>query len=1103
MRDRPLGEAGQGPRPQRTAEEIFGRARDLSGAERASYVEAACRGDPALEREVLDLLERSDPADVFFRRLGLLVDPLRSRAGRAMRREEAAGADVRDAGNGLADREGAGPDAPELPPGAEVGPYRILDRIGSGGMGTVYSARDSRLDRNVALKFLPPWLAADPRAAERFRHEARAAAALDHPNICTVYEIGEERAGRPYIAMALYRGETLRARLERGPLPVDEAVRVAVAVARALAAAHARGIVHRDVKPGNVMLTTDGRVKLLDFGLARLEDVALTRPGLLRGTVSYMAPEQVRGDPAGPAADLWALGVVMYEMLAGRRPFSGGRDRARFHAILHEEPPPLGELRPEVPEALVRTVERLLRKDSADRYAGATELLAALTEPTAGRSRTRDPDARPAGSASGRRHSALRTALRRASLALAGAVIVALTAFAAWRLRGGGGPALDDQLVAVLPFRISGEDPSLAYLREGGMMELVEIELQGTPDARVAEESAVLTALHDAGATDEGAITRATAVRVAREVGAGHALLGSVASLPGRMTVQAHLYDASDRRADTTVIVEGSSAEPQAVVDGLVGRVLGLRAGEGRRLRSLTTDSLSALRLYLKGKAAYRGGRYDEAARDFVGAVRIDSSFALAAFQAWLAAESGSGRGSPGAAALLGRAWRHRDRLAPRDSEFVVLITGRNGPDDSPSGQQLLANRQQLTRRQPRNPQAWYMLGIYTVGAERSLGVSDSAAFAHAMDALEHAVAADSTFLPAYSELWNLAVARADTAALRRYDSLFRARSPTGMGAETFRCVETALDRDRPSVARIMARADSVGGAVPGRCLFFYHHLPMLSAVRDSAEDLLWRQYRWDLGPLGRSGAGILHDVELDAGRPAHAAPILAAYVRAFGSDSLTDLEWRIRYALWWDADRREAEGSVDALADTLAADPPETAGTPASSALCVLGEWRLSEGDTARANPIIRKLRALGGDGGLPGQTDALYCTRALMAWRAAERGAADAGARIDSLAHNRGGGPNDRALYREGYLIAARLLERRGDPSAALTAIRHAAATMPPIYMSTVLRTRGRLAAEIGDTAQALDAYCRYLALRTRPEPALRAQVEGVRKALEALGG
>ena len=245
-------------------------------------------------------------------------------------------------------------------------------------MATVYRASDTRLGRDVALKFLPPYATGQADAEERLLLEARAAAALEHPNVCIVHEIGETDDCRPFIAMALYEGATLKQRLREGPLPLDEARAIAIQIARGLAAAHARGIVHRDVKPGNVVLTPGGVVKLLDFGLAKMADVTLTRSGTTLGTIGYMSPEHARGDPVDHRADLWSLGVVLYEMLTGVRPFRGGSDRALLQAILHSDAEPLSSRRPEAPESLRRPVERLLRKDPAERYGSAAELLADL-----------------------------------------------------------------------------------------------------------------------------------------------------------------------------------------------------------------------------------------------------------------------------------------------------------------------------------------------------------------------------------------------------------------------------------------------------------------------------------------------------------------------------------------------------------------------------------------------------------------------------------------------------------------------------------------------------------------------------------------------------
>lgn len=263
--------------------------------------------------------------------------------------------------------------------GRQVSHFRVVRLIGRGGMGVVYQAVDLELGREVALKFLSSPRSGTDRDEARFRREAQATAALDHPNIGTVYEIGEHE-GRRFIAMTFYNGETLAARLNGQPghrLPAAEAAAVAGQLASALAAAHAAGVVHRDLKPDNVMILRDRRVKLLDFGLAKWsESATVTEKGFAVGTAAYMAPEQFRGE-SGPAADLWALGAILYEMLAGQRPF-GGERQGMVHTILYEDPPALREIRPDVPPALERLVARCLAKDPSGRFGNAAEVVAEL-----------------------------------------------------------------------------------------------------------------------------------------------------------------------------------------------------------------------------------------------------------------------------------------------------------------------------------------------------------------------------------------------------------------------------------------------------------------------------------------------------------------------------------------------------------------------------------------------------------------------------------------------------------------------------------------------------------------------------------------------------
>ena len=260
--------------------------------------------------------------------------------------------------------------------GQIVGPYRILEQLGQGGMGIVYKAQDERLGRTVALKFLPPQLSADARARERFVQEARAASALDHANICAIYDIGQTDDGRVYIVMAFYDGQTLKYRMDDGPIPVEETIEIVRQISRGLARAHEAGIVHRDIKPANIMVTDRGEVKILDFGLAKLASSSdLTKEGSTIGTAAYMSPEQSRGEAVDARSDLWSLGVVTYEMFTGKRPFGGGYDAAMLYAILNEEAAPIDQFNPAVPGGVARAVERCLRKDAAGRFSSVADFV--------------------------------------------------------------------------------------------------------------------------------------------------------------------------------------------------------------------------------------------------------------------------------------------------------------------------------------------------------------------------------------------------------------------------------------------------------------------------------------------------------------------------------------------------------------------------------------------------------------------------------------------------------------------------------------------------------------------------------------------------------
>jgi serine/threonine-protein kinase len=263
--------------------------------------------------------------------------------------------------------------------GTTAGQYVIGEELGAGGMGVVYRAHDTRLDRHVALKFLPPHLMEDEEASRRLLVEARAAAGLDHPNICTIHEIGTLEDGRSFIAMAYYPGTNLtRLIAAHGTLEPEDAVGIAVQVGEGLARAHSAEIIHRDIKPANIFVVEEGPVKILDFGIAKVAGVELTEDGAALGTVAYMSPEQIRGEALDGRTDIWSLGVVLYEMCTGERPFIGADHVAMMHGILELDVPPLDAMIPGFPTGLKTVIDRCLHKDRGGRFANVVELVTAL-----------------------------------------------------------------------------------------------------------------------------------------------------------------------------------------------------------------------------------------------------------------------------------------------------------------------------------------------------------------------------------------------------------------------------------------------------------------------------------------------------------------------------------------------------------------------------------------------------------------------------------------------------------------------------------------------------------------------------------------------------
>jgi len=523
-----------------------------------------------------------------------------------------------------------------LQPGDRLGPYAIQSLLGEGGMGEVYRGRDTRLGRDVALKVISPRLVGDPRLRRRFELEARAASVLNHPAIVTIYDVGDAE-GIPWIAMEWVEGQTLREALGTGPLPIREALQIARQIADGLAVAHAKGIVHRDLKPANVMITADGRGKILDFGLARQtgqgsEDLLsqadtlatpsgeATREGTILGTVGYMSPEQAKGRPVDFRSDQFAFGLIVYEMLSGRRAFDRPTPVETLAAVIRDEPVPLASLRPEIPPRLERVIATCLAKSPEDRFASTRELAAALDALAMGSVAVAEtPTASDVAAAPKVPH---RRPFPRRALLIGLPLALAVTVLGWGWLRFYASPGAIDSL-AVLPFENASRDPDSEYLGDGLTNSLIE-QMSRVRSLKVMARA---TVFRFKGTADP--------LAAGRQLGVGAVLTGSVARRGGQVSVSAELVETKTGARLWGERYDRPFAELIRLQDLLAtGAAKGLRlalSGEERRNFSrFGTENAEAYDLVLRARQLFaRETEEDdlEARRLFLQAIEKDPRF--------------------------------------------------------------------------------------------------------------------------------------------------------------------------------------------------------------------------------------------------------------------------------------------------------------------------------------------------------------------------------------------------------------------------------------------------------------------------------------------
>jgi len=517
--------------------------------------------------------------------------------------------------------------------GKIISHYKILGKLGVGGMGVVYKAEDTKLRRTVALKFLPPDMTRDPDAKQRFIQEAQAASALDHPAICTIHEIDETEDGQMFMVMSCYEGETLNQKIERGPLEIEEAVDIAARIAEGLSKAHGHGIVHRDIKPGNVFVTKDGQVKILDFGLAKLTgQMKLTRAGTTLGTLPYMSPEQLQGGEVDHRTDIWSLGAVLYEMVTGQLPFKGEYEPAVIYSILHDEPTPMLTLRSDAPVQLEWIVKKATHKDLSQRYQSIDAMLADLR-----RLGKKDETVTIEPPKFVRKRAGKRR-LRKLWIP-AGILLVLALGFLLLRAR------LFEQMltpvpkpIAVITFENQTGDANYDYL-QAAVPNLLITSLEQSKYLRVMTWERMYDLLKQLGKPNVEVIDKDLGFELCRMDGIETIVLGSFTRAGDVFAVDVKVLDVETKRLLKTASSKGDGVASilKKQIDELsreISRGVGVydRKAETTQLpvADATTRSMDAYNYFLRGRDEYEKFYYEDARTFLQKAVELDSTFAVA-----------------------------------------------------------------------------------------------------------------------------------------------------------------------------------------------------------------------------------------------------------------------------------------------------------------------------------------------------------------------------------------------------------------------------------------------------------------------------------------
>ncbi|MFH1941556.1 MAG: protein kinase [bacterium] len=598
--------------------------------------------------------------------------------------------------------------------GKEFSHYKIVEKLGEGGMGVVYKAQDTKLDRFVALKFLPSHIDAAEEEKTRFMNEARATSALDHANICTIYEINETDDGRMFIAMGYYEGETLKQKLKDGALEEDEAVDIALQIAIGLARAHEAGVTHRDVKPANIIVTNRGEVKILDFGLAKLAGQArVTRVGTTLGTAAYMSPEQAKGEDVDHRTDIWALGVILYEMLTGELPFKGEYEAAVAYSILNEEPESMTALRPEVYEGLERLVKKALAKNPTGRFQKMEELAKEL------KSRGVGVAAPEMGKPAAREGIEKKRWLLKFGVPVGIGVAVAIGFLLLKPLVFKGGIGDSPKPIAVMRFENKTVNESLDYLGDV-IANLLITNLEQSQYLRVTTRERMIDLLKQMGKADVEQIDRELGFELCQRDGIDAIIFGSFSQLEESFITTVKVWEVASRKELQTVTSNGPGITSilETQIDELsmqISRGLGLSDSKvgaiSLRIADITTTSMDAYREFLKGREKYEGLYWNDARQSVEAAVSIDSTFAVAhLYLAWTYEQLGNIGDRDEA---FERAKIYSNKASDKEKLYIEAAYADGMERDPEKGFEI---RQQIVKKYPKEKRVHWDLAYYYIG---------------------------------------------------------------------------------------------------------------------------------------------------------------------------------------------------------------------------------------------------------------------------------------------------------------------------------------------------------------------------------------------------